>query len=561
MKNDYARESFFQEILWGAERRAFDDPVGQSLLRAWQLGMDDPVVRRLINDKLRPLHKRDALGELPPFKAANLLKGQLLLGSDIYGTLIRLILGWLCSGLLLISNTGGGKSTLISFLALQIAALGCPIWLSESYKTQLRHLRPLFRRVGVELVILRPSSWRWNLLQCDLENRRTHLTTAVDLLVRVLGLPPRSRSILAQGAHALYARFGVWEQRLVRAWPTLFDLIEWTRNTAGLNSQARDAILDRLGSLLAALTPQCAAYRMAWSPAELASRSICFEMGGTSETAKQILLESLLFSIFQREVERGVVNGPLRLVIAFDDSQRFFDTSSQLSGGDLTAMDELAGVIRGTGISLWVLAQTGVGLSRRLMPNLATKIIGRLGTSEDYASLGADLGLNAEQIAYARLHLEPGQFIGQTAHGWRHPFLFRAPLINLSGRTDDREADESARSLDSLPTVFAEEFAHWSPIPVMEVKRAAVTPAAQDLSEADLRFLKRVIQNPGKPSSVCARLAGLGSKQGVEIRLRLVQAGFLREYQLATGQRGRQAIVLEPLQPALDAVARVGGAI
>lgn len=558
MKNS-DQDSLNQQIMWGMDRGAFNDQLGKSLVRAWQVGADDSIVRKLIADKLRPLQKLDATGELAPFKAARLPKGELFWGKDPYGSLINLHLDWLSSGLLIASNTGGGKSNLVCFLALQLGALGCPIWLSESYKTQLRHLRPLFKRVGVELIILRPLDWRWNLLQSHLQEPRTQLTMAVDLLVRVLNLPPRSRTILAQGCHALYKQFGIWERKDVRAWPTLFDLFEWTRKTRDLNTQARDAILDRLGSLLLNLTPKCAAYRIAWNPYELAYRSICFEMRGTSETAKQVLLESLLLSVFQREVERGVVNGPLRLVIAFDDSQRFFDTSSQSAAGDLAPMDELAGIIRGTGISIWVIVQTMVGLSRRLVPNLATKCFSRCGSAEDYASLGADLGMTAEQIAFARLHLQPGQFIGQTAHEWRHPFLFRVPLLKLTERTEDWEADESVKSLETLPTVFAEEFTHWSPTPVTQIKDTVAPAGGRALSEADLRFLKTVIQNPGKPSSVCARLAGLGSKQGVEIRLQLVQAGYVREHQIATGRQGRQAIVLEPLRPALDAVADAGG--
>lgn len=552
--------SLFQQIRWGEDRGAFNDRLGHLLLRAWEHGVQDDVVCGLIHDKLRPLQKRDARGELPPFRAARLFRGELALGRGVYGELIRILLQWLTAGMLMVSNTGGGKSNFICFLLLQVAGHGCPVWISESYKQHLRHLRRLFRRIGVNLIIVRPKDWRWNLLQSHLRDPRTHLAMAVDLLVRVLDQEtPRARSILTQMCHALYDKFGVWSSGKSDAWPTLFDLYEAVLAARHLNAAAREAILDRLGSLLVGLTPRCAAYRFAWNPIDLARFFIDFEMRGASEPAKQLLLESTLFTVFQHEVERGVVNGPLNLVVAFDDSQKLFEARHQSIG--ISPLDELAGVIRGTGISLWVLVQTMEGLSRRLIPNLANKIAGRLGSHADYITLGADLGMNSEQIAWARLHLQPGSFIGQVADGdYREPFVFTVPLVSFQERVDDAEAAESVKALGSLPTVIADEFAHWQPHHVAQISGKAGQPSSTPrVSDAESRFLKAVVENPGQPSSQYAKLAGVGGKQAIEIRRRLVELGFLREHQIATSKRGRQAIVLEPLQPALDLFKPSGG--
>jgi hypothetical protein len=415
--------------------------------------------------------------------------------------------------------------------------------------------------MGIELIIVRPKDWRWNLLQSHLRDPRTHLTTAVDLLVRVLDQEtPRARSILTQLCHQLYEEFGIWSSTTPpKAWPTLFDLYEAILAARYLNIAAREAILDRLGSLLVGLTPRCAAYRLAWSPLDLCRYSINVEMHGASEAAKQLLLESTLFTIFQHEVERGVVNGPLRLVIAFDDSQRLFEARHSLAG--ISPLDELAGVVRGSGLSLWVLLQTMEGLSRRLVPNLANKLCGRLGTALDYASVGADMGMTTEQIAWSRLHLQPGSFIGQAADGdYREPFLFSVPQIQFQERVDDLEAAESVRALDALPTVFADEFAHWQPHHVAHLSgTSAPANSTPTLSDAETRFLKAVVEHPGQPSSRYAKLAGIGGRQTIEIRQRLVQLGFLRVHPVATSSRGRQSIILEPLPPSLTLFAQPGG--
>jgi len=553
--------TLLQKVQWGQERGAFRSRVGHAVANAVYLGMDDKVTRDLVDNEIRRLRQQEFMGTLPPFKAGRFNARQLCVGNDIHGGPLYLLYSWLLSGLLLISNTGGGKSNWLSFLALQLATV-CPFWFSESYKNQLRLLRPLLQRLGIDLIIINGRDWRWNLLQPHIRDTRLHLTMVVDLLVRVLDLPPRGRSILARGLHELYRRHGVWNGNRDN-YPTLIELFEFVRVTQGLNPQARDAILDRLASLILALTPRCAAFRVGWSPSDLIRHHIVFEMRGSSETAKQILLGSLLFSVFYQEVERGVVNSPLiKGVICFDDSQRFFDAGAQGGSGELAPMDELAGVIRGTGISLWVLAQTAAGLSRRLIPNLGNKFIGRLGSHEDYASMGADMGMAAEQIDWARLHLQPGQFIGQVTHEWREPFVFQVPLLKFTELVSDAEATASMRALDNLPTVFAEEFAGWQPQYTMDLSEkspAAAAPVKPVLDEAAIRFLKAVVQNPGQPSSTYARIARLGTKQAVEIRNRLVDAGYLREHPVATGARGRQSIVLEPTPSAYAAVTATGG--
>jgi hypothetical protein len=552
----------FNDIVWGVQHDAFENDLGRSLLRAWSVGACNEPITKMIRDQVRPLQMREAFGQLMPFRKPRLREGELGFGRDTDGYEIRVPVQWLTSGLLIAANTGAGKSNLLSFLALQIAASGCHVWLSEMYKTQLRHLVPLFHRLGLNLIILRPRDWKFNLLQAGPCDPRSYLAMAVDLLVRVLDLPPRARSILRQACHNLYCKFSIWDGR-ADAWPCLFDLYEWVRATAGLNVPAREAILDRLGALLTALTPECAAYRLAWNPTDLAKakHSMIFEMRGAPEFVKQIMLQTTLFSVLQREVEHGVVNGPIDLFVAFEDSQRFFDASHQASRGEIAPMDELAGVVRGSAKGLGVIVQTMQGLSRRLVPNLATKILGRLGSHEDYQSLGADLAMNLPQLEWARRNLKPGTFVAQVADGnWREPFVMRVPLIRIPPTVDDQDAANSVKALESLPTVPALEFAHWEPdhLKIVSKTKAQTQSPESRLSEAELRFLKAVVDQPGKPSSFYSKFSGMSGKRAVEIRRRLTESGYLREHRVATGRRGRMSIILEPLEPAVEALRHFG---
>lgn len=86
---------------------------------------------------------------------------------------------------------------------------------------------------------------------------------------------------------------------------------------------------------------------------------------------------------------------------------------------------------------------------------------------------------------------------------------------------------------------------------------AAVTqsPAIQlDLSDVELRYLKAVVQNPGQASAEYAKLVGLNGTRGAAVRKKLIEKGLVREHRLARKAAGKPALILEPLEPARQAV-------
>ena len=173
--------------------------------------------------------------------------------------------------------------------------------------------------------------------------------------------------------------------------------------------------------------------------------------------------------------------------------------------------------------------------------------------------MGRDLGLNPAQIEWAKRNLKPGVFIGQASDGdWREPFVFHVPPIHLPPVVDEAEVAESMRPLEAVPTRPAEEFAHWEPFPSTNLN-SPVEPQANRLSEIEIRFLEAVVKEPGLPSSAYAKATGLSGQRSAEVRSRLVTLGYLREHEVATGRRGRAAIVLEPLETAFDALRGEGG--
>ncbi len=168
------------------------------------------------------------------------------------------------------------------------------------------------------------------------------------------------------------------------------------------------------------------------------------------------------------------------------------------------------------------------------------------------------MGMNAAQIEWARLHLKPGIFIVQVAEGnWRHPFIVHVSKQDIPATVTDAEARRSLDALSALPVLPAAEFQDWSPYRAIEIGSQAkdspsVALGGSPLDSSQLRFLRAVQEHPALPSSKYAKLAGLSSKRAIIIRHELVVAGFLLEHKVATGARGREAIILELSAKALS---------
>ena len=549
-----------EDIAWGVDHDIFRDPVGRAALETFRYGAADAEMIEILLSRVLRARARIEEGEGSPFRPPRLPERGLVLGESTSGRPVAIEPAWLNAGVLLVGNTGAGKTSLIRHLILQVALLFRGLFLAEQYKADLRHLRALLAPRGVELVVLRARDLRLNPLQAE-GDPRGHLSMTVDRLGRELALPPRAMSIVRATATALYREFGVYGGSSTH-WPNLFDVYERVKATTGLNAAAREAILDRLGAFLVSLTPQVGALRLGWTTRDLANHRIVFELRDASEHVKGVVLGHLLFSVFHDRLSNGASNASLDLCVAFEDCQRLFSSGGS-SGGDITPIEEIAGLIRGTGVSLWGGCQSPEGLPNGLRANLATKIVGRLGSGADYACQAADIGMTQEQVRWARLNLRPGLFIVQLSEGpWRRPFVVKVPKLTVPPVVDDSEATRSVGALAPLPVIRATEYDRWEPRQLIEVSSSPVRePQGPHLGEGELRLLQAVLAHPGQASSAYAKLASMGSKRTVVLRRTLVELEYLREHLVARSGRGRPSIVLEVTESGRLAVEQsmVGG--
>ena len=224
---------------------------------------------------------------------------------------------------------------------------------------------------------------------------------------------------------------------------------------------------------------------------------------------------------------------------------------------------DLVGLVRGSGIGLDFSVLSTDGLASQIPSNCATKIMGRCGSAADYTSAGHSMGLTAEQIAWCKLNLKPGMFVGQLGEGnWRHPFVFTIPEMKFPAISAEKSTDLDLGPLESLPTVFAEEFRHWGqPIEVhagvestCQTVNASVLPKPS-LDATGYRFLAAVAKSPMQSCSSYAKPSQIGQKTAKQLRLKLVEAGYFREHIVQAKGRGRTSILLEITAAGKEAIA------
>lgn len=543
------------DFLYAQKHRLLEDVAGRAVARVLEAGVSDKFVQGLLIDRVR--RHRIAQAYAGPFPVSKLNKGKLVLGTDPRGRILRMPLQYCNGHILVVAGSGAGKTVQARWLVLQVAPRVRGVWLFDLRKREFSMLRTHLARLGVELVVLPARELRLNPLQVPNHVSPMDWAPRVsDILVMVLRLPPRASKLIHATILELYRAFGVLDGG--RSHPTLFDLRETIARDSHANAQARQAIVDSLDPVLLSIG-SVLRWRIGWTTDELAKHRVVFELGGLAETDKDLILNTLVVSEFTSRVARGVSNVAMNLWIVCDEAGRLVSAANQAGG-----ISDLISAVRGTGVGLYLACQSA-DVAPAVLSNTATKILGRCGSARDYDTIGAAMGLTAEQRHYLSLNLVPGLFAGQLGEGdWRHPFLFRVPQSldalsspHTAGVIDPvmplLPAADAGRRNDfaSLPTEAAVEYADWRPggggTPVTA---HSAKPATPGLSEAEFDYLRAVVDYPGQPSGAYPKLAGIGTRRAQGIRKRLVELGFVREHRVNTSGRGRAAIVLEPLDAA-----------
>jgi len=545
------------DVLFGIRHCLFKDELGLAMMRVFENGVCDDRIAGMISHRVQREKRRQAFCQIP-FDRPKLRQGKLMLGYDMDRNPVLIPIQYLNAHCLMIANTGSGKTTKSRFLIIQIVPHVKGLWAVDLRKREFRVLRPYLKRLGINLIIVPGRSFRINPLQVPLGvDPASWAASVASILIQVLSLPPRASKLVQTTIFHLYQKFGILAGRDL--YPTLFDLFETIRQNKAANAQSRPAILDSLDPVLSSLGPKALAYRRGWSTSDLASMHLVFEFAGLADTDSNLLLTSTIFSEFSSRIGRGVSNPQMDLWICCDEANRICSASHEST----SRISDIVGLVRGSGIGLDFSVLSTDGLASQISSNCVSKIMGRCGSAADYASAGHSMGLSTEQIAWCKLNLRPGMFVGQLGEGnWRYPFVFTIPEMKFPANSAKKSSDLDLGPIESLPTVFAEEFRNWGQAievyaggdNTCQTENASALPTTV-LNPAEYRFLVVVAQSPMLSCSSYAKPSQIGQKTAKQLRLKLVEAGYLREHTVAAKGRGRNSILLEITSAGKETVA------
>ncbi len=530
-----------EDVLYCLKNDLLEDEVGRSILEIYNEGVCDETIATMFENRKSKHQYRQAFYGGIPFKNPKLSKGDYTIGYDQNGKKLLSFAQFLNAHCLLTAGSGAGKTNYSYFKILQIAAGIVGMWLFDLRKREFVRIKSLLAQKGINLTVLSGRDLRINPLQLPTGVKLSDwISRVADMLVQVFELPPRASKLLQSILFSLYRKFDAANN----IFPTLYDLFEEIKKNKELNHQARLAILDSLEPVLHSLGPEVLAYRYGWPWHELAKKHLVFDLGGCSETDKNLIMNTPILSVFNSRTARGISNTTMDLLIVVDEAQRLCSGYDQSS-----AIADMIGLVRGTGIGLDLSLQGTNQLLPQIISNTATKILGRCGDIADYTSAGHSIGLSSEQIHWAQINLEPGMFIAKLAEGsWRYPFLFKVPLLNLPKTLLGNSSGNNP--FPELKTTIASEFAKWGQSPEINLSG---TDQIFD-STQQLEFCKAVAKNPMQPSSAYPKLAGISSKNAKKIRFQLISKKFIKEHKLDSGSRGRGTILLEILPAGFSAI-------
>ncbi len=456
----------------------------------------------------------------------------------------------LAEHMLITAGSGAGKTNLLIFFIMQLAAAIYGMWIFDFRKREFSPIKSALKRKGIDLIVLSGDLLRFNMLQPPV-GVSTNIWAVIisDLLCEAMVLPQRASKLLQTRIMKLYSAFGGHEQmEKQKSYPNLFDLSDSIKSDMKANYQASRAVIDNLEPLLIA-HGDILACRYGWPVSELTDKHIVFELNGLLETAKNLVLGFVLISEFTRRIELGFSNVPLSLVAICDEAQRLISSAGSIGANVIKSQ---VGLIRGTGLGMLFSAQSSHDIIPEIISNTATKVMGRCGSFQDYNSMGKAMGQDHRQIKWSQKNLKAGKFVAQFAgSSFREPFVFTVPDMASSKDKNPQPADST--SLDYLQAISMQTES--------EVQKDQAQGQSQHSEPAHLfetpqeyRLCKVIADSPMQPSSSYYKLAGISSKTAMKVRKSLAAKKYLKEHSLGTGTTGRSKILMEATAAGVEAI-------
>lgn len=515
-------EDYWFELRRAQQAGALEDPVVKQFFDYWQQQPGDPRRASFARQAVLQWQTNRARTPFEEPKPDQIMKGEILIGSTLGGSPVRISKEQSVCHTAFLAGTGSGKTVYCRNLITNNIDAFDAVWIFDlmSKDNWRGALRPL-KNAGKQLAIVPWAKARLNLL-----NPSDKLTLAevagdiVDDLSQAFDIKSHSRQYLRAALHA--------SKNIT------------TKDLLGQLEKSEYRYSDALVEKLEALSNTLPQFVRGWPMHTLMTKSILWELAGLDAEIQTFLMCRLIRAAF-RESTRTARRGSLLVVV--DEANRTFPQGSPLA--------EMCSIVRAAGLSFVLCFQSLTGdnkISSLVVDNAAVRLLGRVGGVDSLESFARGIGLSTDQTRWARKNLAPGRIVA--CHpGWHEPFVLTYPNLDFH-EPSDAEVAASRAELEFIPV---EAHAPSSP-------RAQATSSAgsQTLGERDRAFLAALCEQPFQNATAFYKQLGYATKSAVEIKDRLCALGYVKDYEdrLTWNGKGRPKHYLEPLAKAFEAISR-----
>lgn len=525
-----------------------EDPKDRTILNElWEVVEDEIKEQRKDPDPFRKTAPRDEL----------ILDGELRLGTIPhhnypYGIDIRTLV----THLLLLGRTGGGKTTVIKNLLMQILRMpDAPKLMILERKqefTELLNVSPDLHILDVETLAFNPLCPPKGIAQ----NKWIGIFT--ECMVNHLDIREASSSFLMEHATRL-----IKQCEKDGKFPTLGDLktfiAQQPYKELSKNGQQKETVLNRLNDLFGHFPAMFSTQSQTDIEKLVNNHCLILLHDITHSTVQNFVMTLLMAQAFlYRKLTCGL-QGELTNLIVFDEASGLFRRKAE-EQDHVPFIADLVQTARGYGIGLIAASQYSTDLAHSLLANAGTRMmVGGFGRKEDTDTFLNLRGCSKEQHLYVNRNPAPGKaFIADNR--WPHNVECNMTLPDLPDPLNAAELQARMQAAADLFNIKPEKTTadhQQDPSRNTETARPKKKPKENAKVESvEVRLLKHIYDDPFV--TVDRRSEQLGIPSGTlqtEIK-KLKRKGLVEIYPVHSNSSGRPRDLFEILDDGLDLIGK-----
>lgn len=480
-----------------------------------------------------------------PFRKRGSYEGTFNIGKTKDGDQINLKRNELNRNLLVLGETGSGKTNLFYHLILQLMDQDLPV-LALDFKQDYRHLS----KMRDDVVLLRWEDFKFNPLRPpEGVSPSRWLQVFANTFSDSQGFLTASKYFLMTRIYRLYKIYGIFDgEDKYPSFKELADVLRYEKQPL-VTKQARylETTINRVEAMSLTIGDMFDC-RRGFPLDELLQKNVVIELDGLAEEIQQFLVEIILVWIYFYRVGQGD-RGKLRHCIVFDEARKVFDRNKELGHeSGIPIIDYITAKTREFGEGLIVGDQELSKLTDSIKANTYSVLGLPLGSGKDIGELSEVMGLSKRQRD--RLYgLDIGE--GVFKKSGTEPVKVKTPLVEIEKDVTDKQLQKEHE--DTLKDLQDKVVNRWRPKNFQDylhklagkhkIKEKSLNKgkpeAEEEISTEAESLLVEIAEKPFKKLSNRYEDLSFSTYKGNKAKKELLTKGYVKGVEVNLGPGGR----------------------